>query len=63
MGAFPDGTTIATAILEGGQIWGRILTETGVYNVGTRDVVAAVRGTSIAVSKTGATITIASGGA
>lgn len=28
MGSFPDNTTIATAILEGGQIWGRILTET-----------------------------------
>lgn len=53
MGVFPDNTTIATAILENGQIWGRILTETGVYNVGTRDVVAAVRGTSISLSMTG----------
>ncbi len=61
MGVFPDNTTIATAILENGQIWGRILTETGVYNVGTRDVVAAVRGTSIAVSKTGTTLGLSYG--
>ena len=54
-----SGTTIASALLANGSIWGRILTETGVYNIGSSDIVAAVRGTSIVVMQTGATITIA----
>lgn len=53
------GVTIASALLANGSIWGRILTSTGVYNIGSSDIVAAVRGTSIVVTQTGATTSVA----
>ena len=43
---------IAQIILQNGNLWGRILSQTGVYNIGTDDIVAAVRGTSLALTKT-----------
>ncbi len=54
-----DGRTIASAILSNGSLWWRILTDTGSYSIGTDKIVAWVRGTSIAVTSTGNTITIA----
>ncbi len=57
IGSSTWGGQIAQAILQNGNLWGRILSETGVYNIGTADIVAAVRGTSLALSKTGISIT------
>ena len=54
-GSLSGGTSIASILLESGQVWWRILTLTGSYTVGSRDIVAWVRGTSISLAKTGAT--------
>jgi hypothetical protein len=40
LGYTPTDGTIATALLENGSLWGRILTETGSYSVGTREIIA-----------------------
>ena len=56
IGYLPSGTTIASALLENGSLWWRILTETGSYNVGTREIIAWVRGTSISLISTGNTL-------
>jgi hypothetical protein len=42
------GNTVAEAILADGQLWGRIMTSTGV-NLGGGGLVAGVRGTSVAI--------------
>jgi hypothetical protein len=52
----PSTQTIASAILSNGSLWGRILTDTGSYSIGTDKIVAWVRGTSVAVVSTGNTI-------
>ena len=39
LGSLPDGSTIASAILANGSLWGRILTETGSYQIGTDKIV------------------------
>jgi FecR protein len=52
----PSGELVANILMDNGQVWGRILTETGSYNIGDGTVTAAVRGTSISLEKTGATI-------
>jgi len=41
--------TLASVILANGTLWGRILSSTGSYDIGTEDggIVAAVRGTSL----------------
>ena len=54
-GDLSSGRAIASILLESGQVWWRILTLTGSYTVGSRDIVAWVRGTSISLAKTGAT--------
>ena len=56
----PSTQTIASAILSNGSLWGRILTDTGSYSIGTDKIVAWVRGTSVAVVQTGVTITMGS---
>ena len=56
IGYLPSGTTIASALLENGSLWWRILTETGSYSVGTREIIAWVRGTSISLISTGNTL-------
>jgi hypothetical protein len=50
--------TVAEAILADGQLWGRIMTSTGV-NLGGGGLVAGVRGTSVAITKNGTNVTIA----
>ena len=56
VGYLPDGTTIASALLDNGSLWWRILTETWSYSVGTREIIAWVRWTSISLVSTGNTI-------
>ncbi|GAB0174122.1 MAG: hypothetical protein HHAS10_00010 [Candidatus Altimarinota bacterium] len=62
LGTLPDGTTIASAMLSNGSVWGRILTETGSYNVGTEIIVVGVRGTSINLSSTGNVVVVTNTG-
>jgi hypothetical protein len=38
--ASEPGRTIASAILANGSLWGRILTDTGSYSIGTEKIVA-----------------------
>ena len=56
IGYLSGGTSIASALLENGSLWWRILTETGSYSVGTHEIIAWVRGTSISLVSTGNTI-------
>lgn len=56
IGYLSGGTSIASALLENGSLWWRILTETGSYSVGTHEIIAWVRGTSISLISTGNTI-------
>ena len=56
IGYLSGGTTIASALLENGSLWWRILTETWSYSVGTREIIAWVRGTSISLTSTGNTM-------
>lgn len=50
--------TVAEAILADGQLWGRIMTSTGV-NLGGGGLVAGVRGTSVLVKRMGTSIELA----
>jgi hypothetical protein len=50
IGTTYDGQSIAYAILENGWLWWRVLTETGWYYIGNKDVIAWVRGTSVSLT-------------
>ena len=52
------GDSIAAIILADGQLWGRVLTSTGM-DFGAGGYIVGVRGTSLSVSKSDTTVTIA----
>ena len=52
------GNSIAAIILADGQLWGRVLTSTGM-DFGAGGYIVGVRGTSLSVSKSDTTVTIA----
>lgn len=55
-GTRTDGTSIAYAILQSGELWWRVISSSGGYMIGAGDIMAWVRGTAVSLVASGVTV-------